>query len=98
MSLWIHASAFSCAIDRDGGLHAASALRRKSRRKTYDTACGKRARLLVFPTIAGGRVTVAWPPYLKEARTWGFERCRACMDVAPGQPQSPPFVPTGEVA
>lgn len=60
-------------------------------RKTLDTACGRRARLYVMPTVDGDRMSIAWPPPVKDAREWGFDRCRDCMAERPGRVQHPPY-------
>jgi hypothetical protein len=88
MSLWIHVG-LTCAVDAKGGMHAVRTPRRKTRRKTWDTACGKRARLLAFPVKDqhGSAITVVWPPYMDQAREWGLERCRECMAAVGGKPQ-----------
>lgn len=95
MGLMIHVTTPVCAV---GGkqLHAVKATSkpRKSKRKTYDAACGKRAVLLGFPVQgrSGDYMTVAWPPYVVDAQEWGYERCKDCMTASPGKPQRPPFV------
>ena len=92
-ALFIHLTTPVCATDDAKVLHATDALRRKTRRKTYDTKCGSRARLLAGTTVDGDNITIAWPPYVKTAREWGYERCCHCMTAAPGKPTSPRFAP-----
>lgn len=86
MSFWVIVG-HSCAVDSTT-VHAAKTPRRKTRRKTYDAACGRHVRLLAFPVQGkpDDRLTVAWPPYAKDAREWGYERCRDCMRAVPGNP------------
>jgi hypothetical protein len=92
MSLWMHFG-MTCGVDPRGGLHAVRTPRRKTRRKTWDAACGKRVRLLGFPIKdqPDSGMTVVWPPYVDQAREWGFERCRDCMAAVGGKPQRPQF-------
>lgn len=76
-------------------VHAVKVTRRplKSKRKTYDAVCGRRAKLLAFDVQGQPdyRMTVAWPPYVADSQEWGYERCRDCMKLAPGKPSRPPF-------
>jgi hypothetical protein len=82
----------SCGVEK-AVLHAVRTPRRKTRRKTWDTACGKRARLLAFGVQGkpDDRMTAVWPPFAADAKNWGYERCRECMKAAPGKPVRPPF-------
>lgn len=96
MSVLLHITSDMCALDSRNVLHAAKA-RRPGKRKTYDTACGKRARLLAFPlqNRPADVMTVRWPVYVAQAREWGYERCRDCMDAAPGRPERVVFAGGG---
>lgn len=91
----MHITGHFCAIER-GTLHAAKARYGKSRRKTYDTACGRRALAMAFPVLnqPDTTMTVHWPPYVDQAREWGYERCRDCMTAAPGKPERVKLVTT----
>jgi hypothetical protein len=88
VSVWLIITSDMCAVDARGVLHAVKA-RPKSGRKTYDAACGKRARLLAFPVQGrpGEVMTVRWPVYVAQARDWGYGRCRDCMVASPGRPE-----------
>lgn len=92
MSFWV-VFGHACAVDARGGLHATKTPRAKTKRKTWDAACGSRVRLLAFPVDGkpDDRMTVSWPPYVDDAREWGYERCRDCMVAVPGKPQRPPY-------
>lgn len=91
MSLWVHITCHVVGVDRRHA-HAMKARLRKSRRKTYDAACGARVKPLAFETINDsgdltGHITTPWPPYVKDAQEWGYERCPACLTAVPGKPQ-----------
>jgi hypothetical protein len=95
VSLLMHITSSVCAV-AGFELHAAQALRSpKVKRKTWDAACGKRVKLLVFPihNHPDTAMTVVWPPYVADAREWGYERCRECLIASPGKPQRPAFAP-----
>lgn len=89
MSVWLHITCDMCAVDRHGVLHAVTARSPKIKRKTYDTACGRRATLLGFDVVGhpGSHMTARWPVYVAQAREWGYERCRDCMKASPGKPE-----------
>lgn len=86
MSFWVRFG-WTCAVDRRQ-VHAAKTPRPKTRRKTYDAACGARVRLLGFPIKdkPGDAMSAAWPPYVDQAAEWGYTRCADCMKAAPGKP------------
>lgn len=94
--LMMHLTAPFCAV-RGGVLHGAKMTSRplKSKRKTYDAGCGAQVKPLAWPVQ--GRpdtvMTASWPPYVDDARSWGYERCRECMKALPGRPERPPFAP-----
>lgn len=87
MSFWIRFGPV-CGI-AGGQVHATNAVRGKQvKRKTFDAACGRRVVLLTHGVHGkpDDRITVSWPPYVADAREWGYERCRDCMTMQPGKP------------
>lgn len=84
-----------CAVT-PGVVHATD-LRKPSKRRTVDTACGKkRARYRVMSVVntSGervGSITLRWPP--KVADIAPDRRCPDCMTLRPGKPQSLPEGP-----
>jgi hypothetical protein len=87
MSQWVHLTSPVCATTDGKTMHAVKTTQKRTKgRKTYDSACGKRSKLLAVPTTTGGTLTVVWPMYVDQAREWGYERCRDCMQFVPGRP------------
>jgi hypothetical protein len=88
VSLALYITCAMSAVDSRNVIHAVKA-RPPSKRKTYDTACGKRARLIAFPIHGrpGAYIACRWPLYVSQAREWGYERCRDCMVASPGRPE-----------
>lgn len=89
MSFWVRISGPICVV-AGGQVHAGDALRSvKSNRKTYDTKCGKRGKALGHSVkdSPGDGIAAYWPPYVADAREWGYERCKDCMRLAPGKPE-----------
>lgn len=97
MTLWIRLDArggdimtpltFPLTCRRDTVLHAAHSdhaldwIQHRSRRITWDTACGGRAHPQFSTVEAGGdliRATIPWPPYVAPLREAGLSRCIEC--------------------
>ena len=91
MPVWLHFG-WSCASG-GGKVHAAKTPRPKTRRKTYDAACGARCKLMAWPTVSdpSSLVTVAWPPFVSDCDDWNLARCGECMAAAPGKPKKAPL-------
>ena len=77
-----------CAVDRTGQVHATRSPRSKTRRKTWDTVCGKRAQLLGVRTSDGAAITLSWPLHRDDAQVFELtDQCAACRKAAPGKPE-----------
>ena len=93
MSFWVRFGQICVIVG--GQVHAADGWQHpKSKRKTYDTACGRRGRALGIPVKdkPGDAIAAPWPPYVSDASEWGYARCKACMEAAPGKPERLPLV------
>ena len=98
MSLLVHITGAITGV-AGGKVHATKARLRKTKRKTYDAACGRRVTLLGHPVKGGGHITQPWPPYVKDAQEWGgYERCPECLELVPGKPQRLALEPIGKEA
>ena len=86
MSFWVHISGHFVGVDRRQA-HATKARLSKTKRKTYDAACGARVTPIAFEVVGGGHITTPWPPYAADAKEWGYERCADCLTAVPGKPQ-----------
>lgn len=88
MSLWLRHGQVCVVVG--GRVHAADGWQNlRSKRKTYDTACGRRGKPIGFPVVGqpGDGMVAPWPPYVADVRDWGYERCRECMTRQPGKPE-----------
>lgn len=83
----LHLTGWLCAV-RGQVMHALDAaqvagrLNTKSRRKTYDAACGALVRLYPYPTPEHDlieRCSALWPPRVATL-TEGASRCRDCWE------------------